>query len=199
MQDQGGAPTRVLARAGSLSEQLARQLDGIAAFHRLRADTRDALPGFSREQRLDAARAEDMFRRAASALVERTGLHLLDSGGVLHWPVPPRVVLVTREEWFREQISAALVDADTEVVARLDNGADALGVVAAEQPDLLVLDRSLPMLSGDQLVRWTARIAPQCVTAVKVADDREHRGGAGAAVPRRPSRGGSPPSRSPRR
>lgn len=164
---------RAVAPATSLAEHLDRQLRGIAAFHALRAACTAAVAGQSREQRLDAARSADMFARAHSALVERTGLDLLGSGGVLYWPVPLRVVLVTREEWFLAQISAALVDRGMDVVARLDNGADALGVVAAEQPDLLVLDRSLPMLSGDQLIRWTELVSPATRTAAKVLDDRE--------------------------
>ncbi|MCW2665148.1 MAG: DNA-binding response regulator [Frankiales bacterium] len=159
--------------AASLADHLDRQLRGIAAFHALRQQHSTTPAGASREQRLDAARLADMFSRAHGALIERTGLDLLGSGGVLFWPVPRRVVLVTREEWFREQISKALVDSGLEVIARLDNGADALGVVAAEQPDLLVLDRSLPMLSGEQLIRWTGVVSPGTRTAAKVTDDRE--------------------------
>ncbi len=59
------------------------------------------------------------------------------------------------------------------LAADLENGADALGVVVAEQPDFLILDDKLPMFSGLEVTKAVARFAPRTVVLVQVADHWE--------------------------
>jgi DNA-binding NarL/FixJ family response regulator len=57
------------------------------------------------------------------------------------------------------------------VVARLTNGAEAVGAVVAEQPDLLLVEDSLPMMSGEDVVREVRTFAPLTRIGAQVAHD----------------------------
>ncbi|MBW3611859.1 MAG: hypothetical protein KY438_10085, partial [Actinobacteria bacterium] len=59
--------------------------------------------------------------------------------------------------------------AGVRVVARLDNGADALGVVVAEQPDLVLVEESLAMLPGQEVVREIRQFSPHTLVVAQVA------------------------------
>lgn len=159
------------SRSPSLADLIRLQLAGIDTFHRL------AHPGqalhLSREARMDAARADHITQRIRAAVIERTGLGLTGSGGLLCWPSPPRAVLALRHEWFRDTVSEALVRRGVEVVAKLDNGADALGIVIAEQPDLLLAEDKLAMISGVDLVQLARLCAPATRSVGQVAYDND--------------------------
>lgn len=154
-------------RPRSLSDLVAMQLSGIAAFHRLTQPGQHLLT--SREQRMDATRAGDVAACVHAALVERTGLGLTGAGQPLCWPSPPRAVLAVRHEWFRDMMSAALVKRGIEVVAQPDNGAEALGIVIAEQPDLLLTQDKMAMLSGLELVQLVRQCAPATLSVGQVS------------------------------
>jgi CheY-like chemotaxis protein len=51
----------------------------------------------------------------------------------------------------------------------VDNGADAVGVVAAEQPDLLLVEDRLPMVSGEQVIAGVRTFSPNTLIAAQVA------------------------------
>lgn len=48
-------------------------------------------------------------------------------------PAAPRAVVAHHHEWFVDKVSEGLRDAGVHVVGSTDNGADALGMVVAEQ------------------------------------------------------------------
>ena len=125
----------------------------------------------SREARLDLSRRMDISRREHAALVSRTDDHLRASARTLATTAPRRAVLVHRHEWFRERVARSLHERGIHVVAQLDNGADAVGVVIAEQPDLLLVEDSLAMLSGEEVLRSVSTYAPATVSAAQVAHD----------------------------
>ena len=148
------------------------QLRGIEAWTRAHPVAVDDLqPGISREQRLDLARRRDVVARQREALLTWTARQLRDSGEPLHSLAPVRVVLAHRNAWFRSKVVAGLQDSGISVVAEPENGADAVGIVVAEQPDVLLLEDKLPMVSGLELCREVPRWAPRTVLAVQVAEE----------------------------
>lgn len=139
----------------------------------------------SREQRLEARRRTDALRRtyaAASSRVDRALAEVLAHGA-------PRAVVAHRQEWLRAKIASGLAKGKLRVVAELDDGADALGVAVAEQPDLVVLEDRLSSVTVPEVVQALRELAPQTLTAVQVADDRGAEAllvaGADAVFPRR--------------
>ena len=153
------------------------------------AENAEATRARSREMRLDLDRRMDVVRRQQAALVERTRQQVEASNALLRPDAPPRVVVVHRSAWFRDKVVAGLVDSGLDVVARLDNGADAVGVSVAEQPDLLFVEDKLPMLGGVEVVRQVLEFAPHTIAAAQVEYDSDIPVlldiGARAAFPRR--------------
>ena len=166
------------------------QLAGIDAWNRCRRAAADAAPDpSSPEMRLEQARRHDVLQRQHHALIDFTHQQMQEAGLPLLTPTAARLVLVHRNAWFKEKVSAALRAEGVQVVARLENGADAVGVVIAEQPDLLLVEDRLPMVSGPDVIREARRYAPGTVVAAQVANDWEVAGlldaGAHAAFSRR--------------
>jgi len=92
--------------------------------------------------------------------------------------VPPRVLVVEDEQDIAGLIKHTLErsgDASVEIVGR---GDDALRAIAADIPDLVILDLNLPVLSGDEICRMlrqrseTAQIPVIMLTARTSESDR---------------------------
>ncbi len=81
------------------------------------------------------------------------------------------MVVAHRNAWFTGRLADALIGAGLEVVARLDNGAHAVGVAVAEPPDLLLVEDALPMLTGAAVVREVTACAPSVLIAAQVAHE----------------------------
>ena len=58
-----------------------------------------------------------------------------------------KVLLATDADWLRDEVAAALADADTTVL-RVHKGADVLPTAEAELPDLVVLDLQIGNMGG---------------------------------------------------
>jgi CheY-like chemotaxis protein len=156
------------------TERLADQLAAIDAWNRARREVEAwATEAGSREMRLDRARRLDVIRRQQRALVEATERQLRDAGGLLRSAPAPRAVIVHRNDWFKNKMGVALRAGGVEVVDELSNGADAVGVVVAEQPDVLLVEDKLPMLGGMDVLREVRRFASKTVVTVQVVDDWE--------------------------
>ncbi len=65
-----------------------------------------------------------------------------------------------RSDWFAGTVATALTGAGVRVVAQVSNGADAVGICAAEQPDLLLIQDQLPMLLGPAAVQAVRTFSP---------------------------------------
>jgi len=162
--------SRQLHRRSEL-ELAAQQLQAITRFTvaqrvALEASTAAAR---SREMRMDSARALEVLRREHEALVGRAHEQLRLSGDLLRCTSGRRVVLAHRNTWFLDKVSALLEDGGWEVAARVDNGADAVGVAVAEQPELLLVEDTLAMVPGEQVVREVAQYCPHTLVAAQVA------------------------------
>lgn len=154
------------------TERVADQLAGIDALTRTSRDVQAwAAEAGSREMRLDRARRLDVVRRQHRALVEATARQLRDSGDPLTSVPTPRVVVAHRNDWFKDKVGRGLRARCMQVVAELSNGADAVGVVLAEQPELLLLEDKLPMQSALEVLAEVRRWAPQTLVTVQVAND----------------------------
>jgi CheY-like chemotaxis protein len=157
----------------SLAMLVARQVEAMDAWNAARAK-REAMytaqTGASREARLDWARRLDALHRAHDAMLARTADFLACQGDLILTPLPRRAVVAHRQEWFVRQVTEGLREHGITVLAATENGADALGMVVAEQPDLLLVEDKLAMLSGAELVAEAALFAPHTIVAVQVPD-----------------------------
>lgn len=141
----------------------ARQVEAVEAFVRaVRAaqETTDA-PGASREMRMDSARRTEVLRRQHEAVVARAHAQLQATGELRPCTSATRVVLAHRSEWYLDRVTATLHDRGLEVVARLDNGADTVGLAVCEQPDVLLVEDTLAMVPGIEVVRELRQLCPQ--------------------------------------
>lgn len=161
----------VVVRARREPQVWQEQLRGIDAW--VRAHRKSDEPAgrvLPRERRLDLARQQDLVERQRVALVGWTERCLRSAGDVLCLLAAPRVLIVHRNAWFTRQVSAQLAEGGVVVVAELDNGADAVGVAVAEQPDLVVVEDKLPMMSGLEVARAVRRYAPSTAVVAHVQD-----------------------------
>lgn len=150
---------------------LLRQLQGIEAWNRYRRDRQQVLfaPARSREQQRDAGRELEVLDRAHAALVGYLDTALATE---FESPLPlescPRAVLVHRQEWFVRSMTAALSQLGVLVVSVCDNGAEAVGVVIAEQPDLVLVEDLLPMVTGLGVLEQTKHFCPDTTVVAQV-------------------------------
>ena len=162
------APHRRQRSDLELAEQ---QLAAIESFNRARhmREQAAAAAARSREMRMDAARSLDILRRQHDAVVSRAHEQLEASGQLLHSRAERRVVLAHRSDWLVRKVTRALEGRGVHVLAGTDNGAEAVGTAVAEQPDLVLVDDTLAMLSGVEVVREVRRFCPDAMVAAQIA------------------------------
>ncbi len=161
-------------RVDSLATLVVRQVEAIDAWNVAR-EQREAMyqtaPNVSREICLDAARRLDVLRRVHEAMLARTGEFLARQPASILSPLPRRAAIAHRQEWFVNQLTEALREHGITVVAATDNGADALGAVVAEQPDVLLVEDKVAMMTGAESVAEAALFAPHTLVAAQVRDN----------------------------
>jgi CheY-like chemotaxis protein len=147
-----------------------QQLRAIDAFNRARRVAEDAAASGRRprEMTMDVHRQREVLRRQHRAMVDRLDVQLRLSGAPLQSSTGRRVVLAHRNEWFAGKVSALMRDQGLSVVARVENGADAVGAALAEQPDLVLVEDKLAMVAGEEVVRVVRRYCPDTLLAVQV-------------------------------
>jgi CheY-like chemotaxis protein len=123
----------------------------------------------SRELRMDAARSIEVLHRQHDALVARADAQLRASGQLLPTTARRRVVLAHRNDWLLQKLTRTFEDRGVHVAARTDNGADAVGLIVAEQPDLVLVEDTLAMLTGCEVVREVRRFSPHTVVVAQAA------------------------------
>jgi CheY-like chemotaxis protein len=161
--------TAVTAPPSTGFDLLCRQVQAIDAWHRRRRieEQGERWLDVRRQSRVDRNRRGNVLRREHQAILERTDLHLRRSGEPLR-AHGPRAVVVHRHPWVADGLTDALNQRGVDVVATLSNGADAVGAVVVEQPELLVLSEVLSMLSGLEVVREARALSPATVSVVLV-------------------------------
>jgi two-component system, OmpR family, alkaline phosphatase synthesis response regulator PhoP len=92
--------------------------------------------------------------------------------------IPPRVLVVEDEQDIASLIKHTLERSGDAVVETVGRGDEALRIIAADTPDLVILDLNLPVLSGDEICRMlrqraeTAHIPVIMLTARTSESDR---------------------------
>ena len=168
------SPLRRSGQALRSDLDLARQqLEAIERWHAVHRNAQSAAAHTtaSRETRMDLARRLDVLRAEHRAIVARTDAQLRASAELLSGTSLRRAIVVHRSSWFTDKVCADLAARSIQVVARLTNGAEAVGAVVAEQPDLLLVEDSLPMLSGEDVVREVRAFASDTGIVAHVAYD----------------------------
>ncbi len=90
----------------------------------------------------------------------------------------PKILLVEDNEMNRDMLSRRLQRKGYEVVLAVDGG-EAVTMAEAEQPDLILMDMSLPVLDGWEATRQlkaasqTSRIPVLALTAHAMTEDRD--------------------------
>ena len=77
-----------------------------------------------------------------------------------------RLLLADDHEMFRDGLKRLLTTHDFEVVAEADNGRDAVRLAGRHQPDIAILDISMPELNGIDTAREVLRAAPRAKVIV---------------------------------
>lgn len=156
-------------------ELVADQVAAIDAWNRALSVRRGSVPAqaVTREMRQDLARRVEAHCRTQEALLSRADEHLRQSGELLMTLSPCRAILVHRNEWLREKVATGLRDCGVDVVASLEDGADGVGTLVVEQPDIVFVEDRLPSVAGLQVVKQARRYARGSVIGAQVLDGSE--------------------------
>ena len=66
-------------------------------------------------------------------------------------------------------VSRLLTDRSVAVVAQVDNGAEAVGLAVAEQPDLVLVEDRVTMLPGEEVVRALREFCPETLVVAQAS------------------------------
>jgi chemotaxis response regulator CheB len=153
------------------AELLQSQMEAIDAWNRVRAIREEAarVVAESRDLREDVQRRMEALRASHDAVMHRSRMILegTASGGSV------RAVVAHRGPTFRAAFIEQLEDHGIVPIATPLNGAEALGAVVAEQPDLLVVESRTALVSGVELVNEVYLFAPRTVVAAQGDDEEE--------------------------
>ena len=149
----------------------AQQLAAIEQFltTRRRAEAIAEDGSLSREQRLDHSRRQEVLQRQHEALIARSHEQLRSAGDPMSSLAQRRLVIAHRNGWFAGKVTEVMRSNGVAVVAAVDNGADAIGVAIAEQPDLVLVEDTLAMVPGETVIREVREFCPATVVAAQVA------------------------------
>lgn len=161
-------------RTVSPGDWVLRQVQAVDAWNaarRLRESLLDGAGG-SRLGREVASRHADVLRRTHAAIVSRTAGELAGPVGPMLFHTPTAVV-AHRHAWFAEKVTGLLEAQGVTVVECTDNGADALGAIVAEQPDVVLVGERLEMMTGQTLLSETHVFAPCTLRTVQADNQRQ--------------------------
>ncbi|HVM18685.1 MAG TPA: hypothetical protein VM433_03620 [Mycobacteriales bacterium] len=151
---------------------LLRQVEGIDAWNLARQARERVLHAgpLSRQEQFEARRRIDLLAHAHATVLACASSDLAKQPAALGGAIGRRAVVAHRHLHFADRLSQALSARGVQVIGASENGAEALGVVVAEQPDLLVIGDALVMLSAAELLSEVALFAPSTFRAVQVSN-----------------------------
>ena len=124
--------------------------------------------GTSREMRLDAARRSEVRQREYAALLDAADAQLRDTCEALGSD-HPRAVIAHRNDWYRFKVSERLLTHGIRVMLDTADGATAAATVVCEQPDLVLVEDLLPVLTGCEVLTRVRTYAPHTMMAAQVS------------------------------
>lgn len=158
----------------SPADRIVRQARAIDAWVTARREREHALHArsMSRDERIDVAREVEALQRTHDAIKGRCAsgldadLDALRSPGVT-------AVIAHRHTWFVDKLALLLGEHGVNVLISTDNGAEALGAVVAEQPDIVLVGGRLAMMHGRALLAESRHYAPGALLAAQASDPQE--------------------------
>lgn len=123
----------------------------------------------SREDRRDLTRRREVLRRQHEAMIAQSHQQFRATAEARSFMAEPRVMLAHRSEWFTGKISGLLHEHGVRITATVSNGAEAIGAAIAEQPDLVLVEDSLEMVSGVQVITEVHGFCPDTLITAQVA------------------------------
>ncbi len=103
----------------------------------------------------------------------------------IKFELPSKVLFVDDEKEFVQTVSRRLIKRDVGTYG-VYNGAEALELIVADRPDVMVLDLKMPGLSGVEVLRRTKKLDPEVeviiLTGQGTKEDEEHCLQLGASV-----------------
>ena len=154
----------------SPTERIVRQVDAVDAWVAGRRKREvDLQAGMSRTERMEAARDLEALRRTDDTIKRRCARGLDAEVGPMRMP-GMTAVIAHRHAWFVDRLALLLGSHGVSVLACTDNGAEALGVVVAEQPDIVLAGDRLAMMAGRLLLAEVRLYAPFTVLGVQASD-----------------------------
>ena len=151
------------------AELVEAQLTGIERWNQARRTRLDAANGAGplRDQRTLTSRRTEALRRQTEAMRRRTELSLQASENLLS-RTRTVVVVAHRQEWTRRALLGAFRSRRPEAdVVEVVDGAEAVGVVVAEQPDLLVLSALLPLMNATEVLPEVRAYSPRTLVVAQ--------------------------------
>ena len=89
--------------------------------------------------------------------------------------MPLRLLIADDHRMVREGVRALLASHDYEIVAETSDGREAIRLARLHQPDIALLDVTMPSLNGMDATREVARVAPRCrVIVLSMHRDRAY-------------------------
>jgi CheY-like chemotaxis protein len=159
-------PTEPLATRSQIDIIIA-QLEGLERYLRFRSRAVDSSGPRSRERQLDDHRRQEVVERERAALCARIEQQAAGGLSPFQLAVPPRAVVAHRNAWFVGKLTEALRAGGVEVVATTANGADAIGIVIAENPELVLVEEHLEMVPGSEVVQDLHGLCPEVRVAAQ--------------------------------
>ena len=84
-----------------------------------------------------------------------------------------KIVIVDDNELYRQSLKRLLVDFD--IIGEAENGAEVLPLIQTTNPDLLILDLSIPRISGILIARHLKESYPHLrILVLSIHDSEEH-------------------------
>ena len=156
------------------SDRLVRQIEAVDTWIAARRERERMLqaPRLTRDERMDVDRQIEVLRRTHDTIRGRCARGLDAEIGPMRSPGLTAVV-AHRHAWFVDKVALLLGERGVTVLACTDDGAEALGVVIAEQPDLLLVGDPLAMMTSRVLLAEAQLFAPDTLRAVQVADQQQ--------------------------
>jgi CheY-like chemotaxis protein len=162
------------AATAAPADRILRQVTAIDAWIAARRKLEHAWrpPRVNGDDRMDVDPQLEVLRRTHDVIRGRCARELEGDVGPMRSPGLTAVV-AHRDTWFVDKVALLLEDRGVTVLACTDNGAEALGVVVAEQPDVLLLSARLAMMPGRLLLTETHLFAPGTLRAVQASDQQQ--------------------------